>query len=145
MPTDWQTPYQAALRERDPAELHEACKRARVAIHQRALELKDINPADALTELQQLESALNHIWVHGYASRSDQLPPATDWRTPYQAALRERDPAKLHEACELARRGIHDRTLELAAENATDSPEREELEEALRQIFIHEQKSQRPG
>lgn len=69
----------------------------------------------------------------------------TDWKTPYEAALRERDPAKLHEACELARRAIHDRTLELGAESATGSSEQEQLDEALRQIFIHELKPRHPG
>lgn len=67
--TDWKTPYEAALRMQDPAQLHEACKRARAAIHQRAAELEH-NPTDSLAELQELEAALSRIWVHESASRS---------------------------------------------------------------------------
>ncbi len=67
----------------------------------------------------------------------------TDWKTPYEAALRERDPVKLPEACELARMAIVEREVELSPFSSPEAPEREELEEALRQIFIHEQKNKR--
>lgn len=67
----------------------------------------------------------------------------TDWKIPYEAALRERDPAKLPEACELARSAIVEREVELSPFSSPEAPEREELEEALRQIFIHEQKTKR--
>jgi hypothetical protein len=68
----------------------------------------------------------------------------TNWKTPYEAALRERDPAKLPEACELARHAIVERELELST-LSEESPERLELEEALRQVWIHEQRCQRPN
>ncbi len=62
---------------------------------------------------------------------------ATDWRMRYDSALGEREPAKVSDACDLARRTINDRVLELAKRLPTD-PELQELEEALRQILIHE-------
>jgi len=65
---------------------------------------------------------------------------STDWTTPYRAALQEQDPAKLPDLCERARRAIHDRTLELGTKAAA-APEREQLEEALRQLVMHEAKS----
>jgi len=55
----------------------------------------------------------------------------------YDSALGERDPARVSDACDLARRAINDRVLELAGRGATD-PERKELEGALREILIHE-------
>ena len=61
----------------------------------------------------------------------------TDWRMRYDSALGERDPAKVSDTCDLARRAINDRVLELATIGATD-PERLELEEALREILMHE-------
>ena len=61
------------------------------------------------------------------------------WRTAFEAALRERDPAKVGEACEYARERINHRILELTAEHAPPhSPEREEMEEALRQLVVWE-------
>jgi hypothetical protein len=51
----------------------------------------------------------------------------------------------LPKACELARSAIVERELELSPVSTPEAPEREELEEALRQIFIHEQKTGRPG
>ena len=61
----------------------------------------------------------------------------TDWRMRYDSALGEREPAKVSDACDLARRAINDRVLELAKIVATD-PERLELEGALREILMHE-------
>jgi hypothetical protein len=61
----------------------------------------------------------------------------TDWRMRYDSALGERDPAQVSDACDLARRAINDRVLELAKIVATE-PERLELEEALREILMHE-------
>jgi hypothetical protein len=61
----------------------------------------------------------------------------TDWRTRYNSALGERDPAKVSDACDLARRASNDRVIELATLVATD-PERLELEGALREILMHE-------
>lgn len=66
-----------------------------------------------------------------------------DWKAAYDAALRERDPAKVSEACDRARILINDRALDLVTQGLTmDSPEREELHEALRQLLIHENKIQ---
>lgn len=61
----------------------------------------------------------------------------TDWRMRYDSALGEREPAQVSDACDLARRAINDRVLELAKRVATD-PKRQELEEALREILTHE-------
>ena len=61
----------------------------------------------------------------------------TDWRNRYDSALGQRDPAKVSDACDLARRAINDRVLELAHAGPID-PERQELERALREIVIHE-------
>jgi hypothetical protein len=64
---------------------------------------------------------------------------STDWRMRYDSALGERDPAKVSDACDLARRAINDRVFDLAKKTATH-PQRLELEEALRKILIHELK-----
>jgi len=61
----------------------------------------------------------------------------TDWRMRYDSALGEREPARVSDACDLARRAINDRVLEVATIAATD-PERLELEGALREILMHE-------
>jgi hypothetical protein len=60
----------------------------------------------------------------------------TDWRIAYEAAIREHDPAKIAEACEKARTAINDRMFEIVKEK--DQRETEALEEALRQLVIHE-------
>jgi hypothetical protein len=64
---------------------------------------------------------------------------STDWRMRYDSALGERDPAKVSDACDLARRAINDRVFDLAKKTAAH-PQRLELEEALRKILIHELK-----
>lgn len=63
----------------------------------------------------------------------------TDWMSPYHAALREQDPAKLEELYEQARHAIHNRVLELGTQSL-DAHERGELEEALRELTIHKYK-----
>jgi hypothetical protein len=45
----------------------------------------------------------------------------TDWKTPYQFAIREQNPAKLEDLYEQARHAIHNRVLELE-ENVADCP-----------------------
>ena len=60
----------------------------------------------------------------------------TDWKTPYEAAMREQDPAKLENLYERARRAIHNRVLELG-ESRADICESGALDEALRQLTIH--------
>jgi hypothetical protein len=62
-----------------------------------------------------------------------------EWTTPYRAALRERDPAKLPELCEQARHAINMRVLELGWQGA-EAPERRLLEESLRRLAVHESK-----
>jgi len=68
---------------------------------------------------------------------------ATDWTSCYRAARRERNPAKLHELCEQARRAINDRMPGLATQGE-DTLERRELEEALRRLVAHESKTSPP-
>jgi hypothetical protein len=70
---------------------------------------------------------------------------STDWQTPYFEALRETDPAKVSKACEHARLMIEQRVAELARARAPHYPEKENLDEALRQLWIHEQKFERSG
>jgi hypothetical protein len=60
----------------------------------------------------------------------------TDWKTPYQFAIREQNPAKLEDLYEQARHAIHNRMLELE-ENVADIRESGELDEALRRLTIH--------
>jgi hypothetical protein len=60
----------------------------------------------------------------------------TDWKTPYQFAIREQDPAKLEDLYEQARHAIHNRMLGLE-ENVADVRESGELDEALRRLTIH--------
>ncbi|HEX9111788.1 MAG TPA: hypothetical protein VF845_09950 [Terriglobales bacterium] len=66
-------------------------------------------------------------------------PMIREWTTPYRAALREPDPAKLPELCEQARYAINMRVLELGWQGA-DAPERRLLEESLRHLAVHESK-----
>jgi hypothetical protein len=63
----------------------------------------------------------------------------THWTILFRAALRQQDPAKLPKLVEQARRAINDRALERGTKS-TDTQEKEELEEALRQLTLLEQK-----
>jgi hypothetical protein len=60
-----------------------------------------------------------------------------DWKSAYAAALREQDSAKLPQLCEHARRIINKRFLQQGTECPAPR-EKEELNEALRQLFEHE-------
>jgi hypothetical protein len=65
-----------------------------------------------------------------------------DWKTAYDSALLEQDPAKIAEACEHVRILLEHRAVELLKEGKTfDSPERQALDEALRELWIFEHKS----
>ncbi|MBZ5663430.1 MAG: hypothetical protein LAO30_02400 [Acidobacteriia bacterium] len=64
MLTDWNTSYQVAIREQDPAKLEDLCEQARHAIHNRVLELAE-SPADA-RERGELEEALRQLTIHKY-------------------------------------------------------------------------------
>jgi len=66
-----------------------------------------------------------------------------DWKSVYQTAIGERDPTKVPELCEKARRAINDRILELGTQSA-DTLERRELEEFLRRLVAHEAKKNPP-
>lgn len=63
----------------------------------------------------------------------------THWMPAYITAMRDRDPAKLEDLYEQARRAIHSRVLELE-DTPADIRERGELEEALRQLTLHRYK-----
>jgi hypothetical protein len=68
-----------------------------------------------------------------------------DWKTQYQTAIRELDPRQKPALCERARHAIHERLLEQGRQHP-DATEREELEEALRQLTLHKyKKSPRPN
>lgn len=65
-----------------------------------------------------------------------------DWQTAYSAALGEQDPAKVSPACERARVRINDAAIELVNEGySDDSPERDAMQEALRNLYFHQHRS----
>ena len=63
----------------------------------------------------------------------------SDWTIYLRAALREEDRAKLPQAVERARRAINDRLQERGTKGP-DTGERDELEDGLRQLNLHELK-----
>jgi hypothetical protein len=67
----------------------------------------------------------------------------TRWKSNYDAAIREQDPARLEEFCEKARHSINDRILELGSTPA-DKNQRQKLERALRELVAHQAKTQKP-
>ena len=67
-----------------------------------------------------------------------------NWTPAFTDAIREQDPAKISDLCDQARRAINDRTLERGPQPASAS-EREQMEEALRQLTIHELRLPRPN
>jgi hypothetical protein len=67
----------------------------------------------------------------------------TRWKSNYDAAIREQDPARLAEVCEKARHSINDRILELGSTPA-DKNQRQKLERALRELVAHQAKIQKP-
>ncbi len=70
------------------------------------------------------------------------LPSHDDWRAAFQAALREQDPTNIQQACEQARLLMNECTSELLKNgHAADSPDRMAVEDALRQLTIHEQRA----
>jgi|HubBroStandDraft_1064217.scaffolds.fasta_scaffold32018_1 hypothetical protein len=74
-----------------------------------------------------------------HPNESRPLPMSDDWTTPLPRRRHEQDPAKLTELCEQARRTINDQMLALGTQGA-DTPERRELEEALRRLLAYESK-----
>jgi hypothetical protein len=67
----------------------------------------------------------------------------TRWKSLFEAAIREQDPARLAEVCEKARHSINDRILELGSTPA-DKNQRQKLERALRELVAHQAKTQKP-
>jgi hypothetical protein len=64
-----------------------------------------------------------------------------EWKPLLRTALSEQDPTARAAACEQARHEINSRLLELAGQDADATrDERSELEEALRQLTMHEWK-----
>lgn len=61
----------------------------------------------------------------------------------YKLVQQELDPAKQLKLCEEARRLIHERTLELVRESQSGT-EQKELEEAMRMLWVLEQKIRHP-
>jgi hypothetical protein len=68
----------------------------------------------------------------------------TDWRKAYASARVELDPARLVGLCAQARRAMQHRLVELAATDGNSGAEQNELEEALRDLFVIEQGIQKP-
>jgi hypothetical protein len=66
-----------------------------------------------------------------------------DWRTTYAAAKLELDPTKQCELCKQARQLMQERLVELAA-GGGQAEERNELEAALRELWVIEQQIQKP-
>ncbi|HET7209809.1 MAG TPA: hypothetical protein VFI95_24770 [Terriglobales bacterium] len=65
---------------------------------------------------------------------------ATDWQQTWRMAQRETNRKRLVELCEQARRLLFHRDIELAAE-ASESGEREQLVQALRDLWILEHRT----
>jgi hypothetical protein len=63
-----------------------------------------------------------------------------NWREVYALARQEKDPARIAEICAHARRLIQDRQLELATFGHIHDEEITELEAALRELWVTEQK-----
>jgi hypothetical protein len=78
------------------------------------------------------------VW-HTQNLESSIFPMPTHWTILFRAALRQQDPAKPPKLVEQARRFINDRVLERGTKSA-DPQDKEELEEALRQLTLLEQK-----
>ena len=65
----------------------------------------------------------------------------TSWREVYALARKEKDPARLPEICARTRRVIQNRQLELATFRHIHDHENTELEAALRELWIMENKN----
>jgi len=63
-----------------------------------------------------------------------------DWREVYALARQEKDPARIPEICARARRIIQNRQLELATFSRIHDDEVAELDAALRDVWVIEQK-----
>jgi hypothetical protein len=64
-----------------------------------------------------------------------------NWREVYALARQEKDPARIPEICARARRLIQNRQLELASSSRSHDDEITELEAALRELWIMEDKN----
>ena len=62
------------------------------------------------------------------------------WREAYELARQEKDPARIPERCARARRLIQDRQIVLATFRHIHDDEIAELEAALREVWVIEQK-----
>jgi hypothetical protein len=62
------------------------------------------------------------------------------WREAYPRARQEKDPARIPEMCARARRLIQDRELQLATFRHIHDEEITELQAALRELWVIEQK-----
>lgn len=82
-----------------------------------------------------------HSSRHG--SRCNVSSRSTDWRKVYASARVELDPARQAELCKQARRLVQHRLVELASLDGIVG-ERNELEEALRDLFVIELGIQKP-
>ena len=67
----------------------------------------------------------------------------TNWKTAAAAALREQSPAKILDLCAAAREEIYKRILQRGSRGPR-SQEREDLNQALQQLVIHELKKTTP-
>ncbi|MGA9639838.1 MAG: hypothetical protein WBQ72_00440 [Terriglobales bacterium] len=63
---------------------------------------------------------------------------ANKWVQLYREAFQERDAEKVSELCDRARAAINERLGELAARVIAAEKERDQLEEALRSLTLHE-------
>ena len=102
---------------------------ARITPHARPHSYFDNGPRSHVTERPRRPAP----------SESSIFPMPIHWTILFRAALRQQDPAKLPKLVDQARRAINDRVLERGTKSA-DAQEKEELEEALRQITLLEQK-----
>jgi hypothetical protein len=73
----------------------------------------------------------------------ERYEPPKNWREAYALARRqEKDPARIPEICARARRLIQNRQLQLATFSHMHDDEITELEAALRELWVMEQKNE---
>ena len=64
MPIDWQTPYLAALQEKDPTKIARACEVARVGINDAEIEMAKAGNSAESPARKALAEALRKLFVH---------------------------------------------------------------------------------
>ena len=66
-----------------------------------------------------------------------------NWRELYALARQEKDPARIPDICARARRAIQERQIQLASFSRIHDDEIEELDTALRDVWVIEEKNRK--